>query len=203
MGRLFPDAGEREMICAMLARGTACAVSSGAGRYFDGVAALLGLCQRNHFEAQAGMAMEAAAAGPASPAAAGTAGPTETEVGELFAIVDGDVARIDLSPLTVEIVRRVEAGVAVAELAWLFHDQFAAAWERVVVVAAQRSGVQTVGLSGGVFCNVLLTRMLSERLSRHGLRVLRHEIVPPNDGGLALGQAAVAAARWADRKDGA
>ena len=212
--RLFGDAQEREMISAMLASGTACAVSSGAGRYFDGVVALLGLCERNHFEAQAGMAMEAAAedfltSRDRKGAVCDCGMPPlayarrSSEDVPRVRVVGGGLARIDLSGLVLEIARRVEAGDAVGELAWLFHDQLAAAWEQAVVVAAERHGVHTVGLTGGVFCNALLTRMLSERLSRHSLRVLRHEVVPPNDGGLALGQAAVAAARWADRKDGA
>lgn len=87
-----------------------------------------------------------------------------------------------------------------ADSAWAFHDHLAGAWESVVIEAVQRTGVRCVGLTGGVFCNELLTRLLSERIEGKGLRVLRHSVVPPNDGGLSLGQAAVAAARLSDRE---
>ena len=61
----------------------------------------------------------------------------------------------------------------------------------------EKTGFVCVVLSGGVFCNAIVTKRLGELLSEQGLHVLRHRVVPPNDGGLALGQAAVASARAA------
>ena len=68
------------------------------------------------------------------------------------------------------------------------------------VPASRAVGIRTVGLSGGVFCNALLTRRLTELLEARGLRVLRQRIVPPNDGGISLGQAAVGSAMY-ERSD--
>jgi hydrogenase maturation protein HypF len=67
----------------------------------------------------------------------------------------------------------------------------------VLAAAVAKTGVKRVVLSGGVFCNALLTTRLTGLLSHRGVDVLRHEVVPPNDGGLSLGQAAVASARFA------
>jgi len=89
----------------------------------------------------------------------------------------------------------MEAGRSACELAALFHRQLARAWEKIVIREAQRTDISTVALSGGVFCNEKLTRLLRGRLEKKGFRVLRHRLVPPNDGGLALGQAAVAVKR--------
>jgi hydrogenase maturation protein HypF len=101
---------------------------------------------------------------------------------------------LDFSPLVGEIVERVERGWPVEELAAMFHDQLARGWDAMVGEAAQRTGIGMVALSGGVFCNQRFTEALSFLLARRGLRVLRHRLVPPNDGGLSFGQAAAAAA---------
>jgi len=79
--------------------------------------------------------------------------------------------------------------------AMLFHRAFAAGLERWVAEAAERSGLQTVALAGGCFLNALLSELLVERLEARGLRVLEAQRAPPNDGGIALGQAWVAICR--------
>ena len=161
---------------------------------FDGVAALLGLCDHNHFEAQAAMALESAAAGATSFARSNW-----VDQPARFRITSGaatEPAEIELAPLVREILHRQEGGVRVGELAALFHEQLALAWAAAVNGAVETTGIATVALSGGVFCNQILTQRLTGLLKQHGLQVLRHRLVPPNDGGLALGQAAVAAARW-------
>lgn len=186
--RLVPDASRRQVLCRMIRDNINCALSSGAGRVFDGVAALLGLCSYNHFEAQAALAMEAAAH---------RAGKQKSRDG-LFEIRDG---LISLSPLVRELLRLVEAGSSAEDLSWLFHEQFARALGQAATEAADRLGLRVVGLSGGVFCNAWLTRRLTELLVSAGLEVLRHRLVPPNDGGLSLGQAAVAAARISGGKE--
>jgi hydrogenase maturation protein HypF len=173
------------MICRILRDDIACATSSGAGRYFDGIAAILGMCSYNHFEAQAAMLLEAAA----------TRSQGLTSVPKLFQIRIGAVEEIDLSPLAYSIVSAVEAGESLDDLAWMFHEQLAQAWAEVVRRASQRLRLRVVGLTGGVFCNAWLAKRLSELLVKSGLQVLRHRVAPPNDGGIALGQAAIAAAR--------
>jgi len=185
--RLVPDAAERSMFTAMLASGVRCSTSSAAGRVFDGIAALLGACAENRYEGEAAMRLEAMAAGVAPPAEL---------AGALYEVGAGDVVRIGFGPL----VRRIADAGAMddgARVRWAaaFHDQFARAWDEAAGVLAERTGVRTVGLSGGVFCNELLTVRLTELLERRGLRVLRHRVAPPNDGGIALGQAAVAVSR--------
>ena len=190
MARLFGDERERRTLGVMMRRGVGVVPSSAAGRYFDAVAAMLGLCLCNDFEARAGLRLEAAAADTDDasdlPAAA-------------FALHDdAEVAglrRIDLSPMTRTLLAEHARGREAPVLARWFHEQLAAAFEAAVVEAAQRTGLGEVVLSGGVFCNALLTHRLEDRLGQRGLKVYRHEQVPPNDGGLALGQAAVALAR--------
>ncbi len=180
---LFPDRFERDMLLAMLQSKAGCIASSAAGRIFDGVAALLGICMHNDYEAQAPMALEAAADGviPRCPVAA-----EQMITGNLGSLV------IDLSPLVLELVRTMSGGHSPQQLAADFHEGFAQAWAAAVRQAANQTGRRIVGLSGGVFCNALLTRRLTELLSDAGLTVLRHQQVPPNDGGISFGQAAVA-----------
>jgi hydrogenase maturation protein HypF len=105
---------------------------------------------------------------------------------------------IDLRPTVLELIGRVEAGEEVGRLAAAFHNTIAAALADGAKWVAEWSGVRTVAASGGVFCNRYLTTRLADLLSADGsLELLTHRQVPPNDGGLALGQAAVAAARAA------
>lgn len=181
--RMFEQESELSFLAGMLQRDVGCALSSGAGRVFDGVSALLGVCLQNSFEAQAAMALESAAAG---------CGDVRWDE-EYFAVAD---EAIDLSPLIRRLVDGAMGGESVQVLAAGFHDQFARAWGELVVKQAERHGTEAVALSGGVFCNERLTRLLSQLLRQRGLRVLRHRLVPANDGGLAYGQAAIAAARF-------
>ncbi|MAE67213.1 MAG: carbamoyltransferase HypF [Phycisphaeraceae bacterium] len=182
---IVPDDAQRGMLAGMIRRDFNCADSSGAGRVFDGVAALLGLCCHNEYEAQAAMSLEAAA----------TACPVPQFNRARFQLSHGAPTEIDLAPLVRALVSASRKGLPVEELAALFHDQFAWAWSDTVIQWGRRTDLRHVALSGGVFCNERLTRTMTDRLTREGFRVLRHHEVPPNDGGLSLGQAAVAAAR--------
>lgn len=183
---LIQDDHERQVFNAMLARGLNCTPTTALGRYFDGVAALLGLSTYNHYEAQAAMRLESTA----------FACDTPLVKGPLFYLSTGDPGEIDLSPLIRALIEGRANGQPVEQLAALFHDQAAWALACVVEEAAIRTGIHTVALSGGVFCNERLTHSLADRLSGGGLRVFVHRAVPANDGGLALGQAAIAAALY-------
>jgi hydrogenase maturation protein HypF len=185
---LGADADEINFVKRMILNDSGCINTSSSGRIFDGFAALMGVCSENHFEAQAAMALESAAArcDQLAPFAAG----------HFFELVptDGQLL-IDFAPLVREVVRRSREPVP--ELAALVHEQFVAAWEAAIVRAVDETALTTVVLSGGTFCNQIVANRLADRLTRRGLEVLDHHRVPPNDGGLALGQAAVAAHRFA------
>ncbi|MCC7407373.1 MAG: carbamoyltransferase HypF [Phycisphaeraceae bacterium] len=183
--RLIPRADERRMLTTMIRRNVNCALSSAAGRVFDGVAALLGVCERNDFEAQAAMALESMA----EPVVDGL------EPRPMFRLRrDNTPAVIDLSPLVRAILDDPAGRRSPAQWSAIFHDQLAAAWFESVLHFSEQLGVPTVALSGGVFNNQRLTRSVTALCQRHGLTVLRHQRVPAGDGGLALGQAAIAAA---------
>ena len=104
---------------------------------------------------------------------------------------------MDARPVVAELVGELEQGVAVPLVAARFHNAVAQATARACVLAAERGATETVGLSGGVFQNRRLLERSSELLGAAGLRVLVAERLPPNDGGIAYGQLAVAAARLA------
>ncbi len=181
---VMPDERTRRAVLTLLACDLRCPPSTGAGRLFDAAASILGLCDRNHYEAMSGELLESAAL-------RSTARPSGDE---RIALTDGSPRILDHRPLLRELVERRVRGEPPEDLAWLFHDALADGLARAAVAAAGEAGLDTVGLSGGVFCNVVLTLRVYERLARAGLRVLTHREVPPNDGGIALGQAAIAAA---------
>lgn len=193
--RLVKDDNDRKILKFMITRTLHSVISSSAGRVFDGVAALLGISTENSFEAQAPMELESAAVHGGRPEVHGPFWSTYRD--------EQAVERLDLRALYRKLLHLREKESASAEsLAALFHIQFAAAWEDVIVRAADVNQISTVGLSGGVFANQFFTNEITCRLQQRGLTVLRHQVVPPNDGGLALGQALVAAARWEKQRDG-
>ena len=152
------------------------------GRLFDAVASLLDVRQAVDYEAQAAIELEALAEGAASE-------PWAAQVEW-----DGDDLVIDPAGWIRAAVDSHGRGVSVASASRAFHAGVAQA----VVVAAcavrDREGIGTVGLTGGVFANAVLTNDCVEGLTAAGFRVLIHRVVPPNDGGLALGQVMVAGA---------
>ncbi|CAM3144543.1 carbamoyltransferase HypF [Prescottella defluvii] len=168
------EADERAVVAAQLESGQGCVRTTSVGRLFDGVASLLGIRHRVSYEAQAAIELEALARTARSPAPIGMqAAGGQLLLGELL---DG-------------LVTSVRAGTPVPELALGFHHALAAATARLAVGVARAAGIDVVGLTGGVFQNRLLTSLLRRRLEGAGLTVLTHHVVPPNDGGLSLGQA--------------
>ncbi|MGA3065537.1 MAG: carbamoyltransferase HypF [Tepidisphaeraceae bacterium] len=184
--RRLAEPDQLQFVRQMLLTGASCVQSSSAGRLFDAVAALLGLCRENRFDAEAPMAVEAAAAQWPDSVAMLKDGFRLTETGGLI--------EIDLAPL----VKRIAHGRpddSAGPLAMLFHQTLAAAWTAAIARAMQKTDLRTVALSGGVFCNQLLADLLTRQLENLGARVLRHRALPPNDGSIAYGQAAVVSAR--------
>ncbi len=171
---------------AMIARGVNAPLASSCGRLFDAVAAAVGLCRdRMRYEGEAAMLLETAAAGVAVPDAA--AYPfAMREAGE-----DG-VWQLDPTPLWHTLLADLAAATPTSVIAARFHSGLALALAGVVA----RLGVAgPVALSGGVLQNRLLSEQLIHRIAAQGRTVLTHREVPANDGGLALGQSVIAAAR--------
>jgi hydrogenase maturation protein HypF len=170
---------------------------SSLGRLFDAVAALTGLARDNRYEGEAATRLEAAAlrvAAGASEAIAPLGGDQLSN-----AIEDGDrgseTLQLDSAVLMRDLVARLEAGEASEALAWAFHEGVARLLAAGTARVAQKAGLDRVVLSGGCFANRLLLARVSELLETRQLTVYRHRVVPCGDGGLALGQAAIAAAR--------
>jgi hydrogenase maturation protein HypF len=173
---------ELRLLASQLTSGITCVPTTSMGRLFDAVASLLGVRHESRYEAEAAMALEHAAG--EVPAGQGV---------RLTAFRLGPGGVLDPTPVMSALVDGLRAGVASGALAWAFHVVVA---DAVAEVVAQVAGpVRLAGLTGGVFQNVLLLRLVRERLTGHGFTVLTHRTVPPNDGGLALGQAAVAVLR--------
>jgi hydrogenase maturation protein HypF len=171
------SAGELRLTRSQLESGAGCVPCSSMGRLFDAVASLLGVRHRIDYEGQAAIELEALA---------------DTVVGatlpSLPLMVRADGV-IDPTTIVQTIVSALYAGTRPALLAAAFHEAVADAVARVVGEVA--GAVRLVGLTGGVFQNVLLLRACRKRLQQAGFEVLTHHTVPPNDGGLALGQAAI------------
>ena len=155
-------------------------VTTSVGRLFDAVAALVGVRDAVNYEGQAAIELEQAAV-----CDSGRGGyPARAEGGVLHG-----------SDLVGGVVDDLRAGVDVPVIAARFHAGLAGLLARAAADACATTGLDTVALSGGVFQNVLLLRLLVAELETAGLRVLTHSRVPPNDAGVSLGQVAVAAAR--------
>jgi len=158
-------------------------VTSSAGRLFDAVAAATGFLSRVTFEGQAAMWLE------------GIVDPNES--GE-YKLVFLDEAGLILNPgpLIRSVAEDILHGSPPGTVAARFHNSMASYVAGTLRDVAAAHGIQTVGLTGGCFQNRLLTERTVARLSTSGLRVLLHQEVPPNDGGIAIGQAVCALARW-------
>lgn len=178
-----PD--ERAVLAHQVRTGLACVPTSSAGRLFDAVASLTGLRHEVTFEAQAATALEAAA----------VRAPADDPVAYPLPLRAGAPAVLDCGPLVRAVVADVRAGVPADVVAARFHRGLAAGVVAAARAVAAASGLSTVALSGGVFCNAVLLPLTTRGLTEAGFTVLRHRRVPPNDGGLALGQAAVGARR--------
>ncbi|WP_367325528.1 carbamoyltransferase HypF [Streptomyces sp. HUAS ZL42] len=171
--------GELRLLRQQLERGTACVPTSSMGRLFDAVSSLVGVCHRTGYEAQAAIELEAAAL---------LAWPERTGA---YAFADD----LDPGPALAAIVTDLRRGVPVPVIAARFHRAVAAAVAEVCRTARRETGAGVAALSGGVFANALLDAECAALLAADGFTVLRHRRVPPNDGGLALGQLVVAAHR--------
>jgi hydrogenase maturation protein HypF len=165
----------------MIARGLNSPLTSSLGRLFDAISALLGLRTEVVYEGQAAIELEIFAEpdGQSYP----------------FAIYGENPAILDIVPTIHALVYELQQGISIPRIAGRFHTTVAELLTAGCIRAREASRLQTVALSGGVLQNRLLLEQLITRLQAHGFQVYTNRRVPPNDGGLSLGQAAVAAAR--------
>ncbi|MER5971972.1 carbamoyltransferase HypF [Streptomyces sp. NPDC002055] len=177
--------GELRLLGRQLDRNLNCVPTSSMGRLFDAVSSLAGVRHRVDYEAQAAMELENAALERTADC-----GP-----GYRFAVRDGAGGPLlaDPAPVLAAVIRDLRSGAGPGEVAARFHLAVAGLVGEICAAAREATGLSTVALTGGVFCNAVLTTACAEHLGADGFTVLRHRKVPPNDGGLALGQVMVAA----------
>ena len=156
--------------------------TSSLGRVFDAVAAMLGLGSYNHFDAQLPMALEAAV----------SVGVNESYEFEIINTT-GNVHYINFDRMFRGIVSDIKNSLDAGIISAKFHNTIAEAMLKLAMLTRQQTGINITALSGGVFCNRYLINRLIELLEQAGFTVLFNRLVPSNDGGISLGQAAIAA----------
>jgi hydrogenase maturation protein HypF len=173
---------ETEILTRQLTTGWNSPWTSSAGRLFDALAAALNICRQRTYEGQPALELEMVAA----------------ELADNYYPVPLDHQNGHLVLDTISLFRQAVAdffqGTPADRVAARFHESLARACEDICIAQRQKSGLNLVALSGGVWQNALLFSRTLHRLQQAGFEVLHHRQVPPNDGGIALGQAAVAAA---------
>ena len=195
----------RRTLDRMMADGINSPWASSCGRLFDAAAAAIGLCrERARFEAEGAMQLEAAVDTTALRAAG-------EDAAYLFSVADdpeSGLPCIEPRPMWEALLEDLRAGTPTPVMAARFHRGLADVVVRMVIDRAHDCGdlglrVDHVVLTGGCFQNAFLLEQVIDGLGNAGFSVLTHARVPTNDGGLALGQAAVAAAIRLDEKTGA
>ena len=177
---------ESKVQFAMADRKLNAVLSTSVGRLFDAVSAILGIRHKSSFEGEASMALEFAAEAYEQK---DHEQKQNEKIDPLVYEEDGHVI-LNTQLLVQRIVEAKLQGADSGRLAYWFHEILAEQITAVCVQARNVSGRQKAVLSGGVFQNRLLLRLTEERLTEEGFEVLRHRMVPPNDGGIAVGQAA-------------
>jgi hydrogenase maturation protein HypF len=166
---------ERQVLRQMLAKNLNAPITTSAGRLFDAVAALIGLRARSSFEGQAAMALEFAA-------------DSAVRATYPFELSAADPMVVDWAPTIRALLADLENSLSPKIISAKFHN----ALVEMIVAVAQKFDEPKIILSGGCFQNRLLTERAIERLREENFRPYWHQRVPPNDGGISLGQIAVA-----------
>ncbi len=180
--RIENNTKKQQIILEQIEKSVNTIETSSLGRIFDAVAAMLGIGNYNHFEAQLPMALEAIIEN----------GIDENYDFELIKKT-GRPTLIDLRKMTEQLIADIQIGIAGGIISAKFHNTLAASLLAMAIQAKESTRLDTVALSGGVFCNRYLTNRLIKLLKENGFRILFNREVPSNDGGIALGQAAIAA----------
>lgn len=179
---LFNEQGHRlEIVLNILASGFQVVPTSSLGRLFDAVAAICGVCLENTYDGQAAGTLEATALMAESVLREGLPYPYKIEEG-----------KIDPGLMIKAIWHDLQKGEKVPVIAARFHLTISEMLLHAIHLAAQSTGIKEIALSGGVWHNRILLEKIYNALTARGFTVYRHRLVPPNDGGLCLGQAAIA-----------
>ncbi len=165
-----------EMVLKVLNAGELSPLSSGAGRLFDSVSSLIGICDRNTFEGEAAMALEAIIKEGVEDDY-----PVDISVGQLVTV--------DFSQAVTCIIHDLSKGREKQMISAKFHNTVSNVILRVALRMSELYALRDVVLSGGTFQNLYLLKKTSDKLSSEGLRVFVNERVPCNDAGMSLGQA--------------
>ena len=163
--------------------------SCGAGRLFDAVAALIGICDRNTFEGEAAMALESF-----------TRDSIEDDYPVEFKPEKGYTV-VDFSSAIAALIRDKADSVPSETISTKFHNTVAAVVRKTVVGLRDRHDIGTVALSGGTFQNLYILTRIVKGLTAEGLQVLVNRKVPCNDGGISLGQAYIVRERLKNRRN--
>ncbi len=172
---------ERVLIAEQIDKGINAPLTSSCGRLFDAVSALLNVCKTITFEGQAAIELEMCS--------------TATGKGRAYAYAleeQGGMLQVRVRPLLESILNDIDSGVPVQEIGLAFHETIARMIREVANRVSAQTGIRRVALSGGCFQNRLLVRKTLSLLRDTGLDPLVHRQVPCNDGGISLGQAAIA-----------
>jgi hydrogenase maturation protein HypF len=168
------------LMLEMAAKGVNSPLTSSLGRLFDGVAAIAGLRSRVTYEGQAAMELE-------------MAGADETESFYEYGWAEGCPCRILPAPIIRGVVADIGKGLSVSTISVKFHNTLILMLRDLCDLIRRQCGLNRVVLSGGVFQNARLLTGLIPALAARGFEVYSHRLVPTNDGGIALGQAVIAA----------
>ena len=148
-------------------------ITSSVGRLFDAVSSLLGICDRTNYEGQAAMMLE-------------FTGDLKENGSYPFDIKESDKLIIDWQPFIISMINDLRKDINSSVISAKFHNTLA----KVILEVAKKSGMKKVILSGGCFQNALLTERTISLLQENNYKVYWHQRIPPNDGGIALGQIA-------------
>ncbi|HUV51140.1 MAG TPA: carbamoyltransferase HypF [Anaerolineae bacterium] len=175
------DDSKVKFIVEMISKRINSPITSSLGRFFDGVAAIVGIRNTVFFEGQAAMELEMLADKKAKGIYS-------------FEWASGEIHRIFLQPIISGIVNDMERGISPSTISGKFHNTIIALFSELCEVIRKENGLNRVALSGGVFQNSILLSGLIKGLKQRGFQVITHSLVPANDGGISLGQAMIAAA---------
>jgi hydrogenase maturation protein HypF len=175
---------DRQIYLKMLDRGINSPITSSCGRLFDAVSAILGVRTVVTYEGQAAIELEAIA--------------EQSDTNEVYPysiVSTNDSKVLDMRPMIEAIVGDLEVSEPVSAIARRFHNTVSRATADMCGKIREATGNNRIVLSGGSFQNKLLTNGIYSMLTDDGFEVFIHRLVPPNDGGLALGQAVIAGSR--------